>query len=402
MMTAASGDTDMQVEVPGAHVGVIGGGQLGRMATLAAHRLGVRVTVLDPTPGCPAAAVGAEQVVAAFDDAEAVTALASRVDVLTYEIELADPDLLDSVGETPVHPSPETLRLIQDKHTQNSHLRASGIETPRWVSVQAPAELADARDRFDGCVLKAREGGYDGRGVILLDDAWDDAAAIAAIGGPAIAEEMVPFVRELSVIGVRGRDAVRTYHPSENIHRDGVLRQVVVPPRADDVVIETAIATAQQVIDSLEGRGVFGIELFETVEGDIVVNEVAPRPHNSGHWTIEAAPCSQFENFIRAVLGWPTGATTLTHPVVMANLLADVEGSRPAILRGVEPLLEIPGVRLHWYGKAQARPGRKMGHITVPEPAVAPEEGVDALLLDRVRTLTEGVTFNDGAADWSA
>jgi 5-(carboxyamino)imidazole ribonucleotide synthase len=238
--------------------------------------------------------------------------------------------------------------------------------------------------------------------VILLDDTWDDAPAMAAIGGAAIAEEAVPFVRELSVIGVRGADGIQTYHPSENIHRDGVLHGVVVPPRTDHAVIESAIATASAVIESLEGRGVFGVELFETRTGEIVVNEVAPRPHNSGHWTIEAATCSQFANCIRAVLGWPTGATTLTHPVVMANLLADVPAPTPATLGGVTPILQTPGARLHWYGKQQARPGRKMGHITLPALAAHPDEGVDELLLDRVRSLAGGVTFNGADSGDSA
>ena len=395
-MSGPHGRVGMQESGP--HVGIIGGGQLGRMASIAAHRLGVQVTVLDPTPGCPAAAVGADQVIAAFDDAEAVARLARTVDVLTYEIELADPTLLETVTDTPVHPDPSTLRIIQDKHTQNTHLQAAGIATPRWTAVETAADLAAARERFDGCVLKARQGGYDGRGVILLDDTWDDTAAIAAIGGAAIAEEVVPFVRELSVIGVRGEDASRTYHPSENVHREGVLHEVVVPPRTDEAVIEQAIATASAVIESFEGRGIFGVELFETAAGEIVVNEVAPRPHNSGHWTIEAAPCSQFANFIRAVLGWPTGATTLAHPVVMANLLADVSLPTPAAIGGVTPVLQTPGARLHWYGKQQARPGRKMGHITIPELAADPDVGVDDMLLERVRALAAGVTFNGDAS----
>ena len=390
------GGIGMQVELPGAHVGIIGGGQLGRMATVAAHRLGVQVTVLDPTPGCPAAVVGAGQITAAFDDPDAVAQLAEVADVITYEIELADPALLDEdvVGATPVHPAPETLRIIQDKHVQNAHLQAAGIETPRWVAVETPEELATARARFDGCVLKAREGGYDGRGVVLLDDTWDSAEAMEAIGGPAIAEEQVPFVRELSVMCVRGADEVRTYHPSENIHRDGVLHQVAVPPRTEIAVTEAATATARAVTESLGGWGVFGVELFETAEGEIVVNEVAPRPHNSGHWTIEAATVSQFANLIRAVLGWPTGATTLKHPVVMANILADVEAPVAAAIRGGELILETPGAHLHWYGKRQARPGRKMGHITLVEPANDPDDGVDTLLLDRVGEIAAGVTFN--------
>jgi len=390
------GGIGMQVELPGAHVGIIGGGQLGRMATVAAHRLGVQVTVLDPTPGCPAAVVGAGQITAAFDDPDAVAQLAEVADVITYEIELADPALLDEdvVGATPVHPAPETLRIIQDKHVQNAHLQAAGIETPRWVAVETPEELATARARFDGCVLKAREGGYDGRGVVLLDDTWDSAEAMEAIGGPAIAEEQVPFVRELSVMCVRGADGVRTYHPSENIHRDGVLHQVAVPPRTEIAVTEAATATARAVTESLGGWGVFGVELFETAEGEIIVNEVAPRPHNSGHWTIEAATVSQFANLIRAVLGWPTGATTLKHPVVMANILADVEAPVAAAIRGGELILETPGAHLHWYGKRQARPGRKMGHITLVEPANDPDDGVDTLLLDRVGEIAAGVTFN--------
>ena len=186
------------------------------------------------------------------------------------------------------------------------------------------------------------------------------------------------------------------------MQHDRVLHGVGVPTRRDDAVIEAAIATARAVSGSLEGRGVFGVELFETHAGEIVVDGVGPRPHNSGHWTIEAATCSQFANCIRAVLGWPTGATTLTHPVVMANLLADVPAPTPARLGGITPILQTPGARLHWYGKQQARPGRKMGHITLPELAAHPDEGVDELLLERVRTLAEGVTFNGADSGDSA
>jgi 5-(carboxyamino)imidazole ribonucleotide synthase len=375
-------------------LGVVGGGQLGRMLAEAAAPLGIEVVVLDPTPDCPAAAVARDQVVADFDDAEGVAALADRADYLTYEIELADPDLLERAGAdagVPVHPDPGTLRTIQDKLVQKRRLADAGVPVPEFRPVDDAEDLAAAIDDLGSPImLKAREGGYDGRGnrPVAADD--DFAAALSAMGGPAMAERMVPFDRELSVIGVRGDGETAAFPAGENLHREEILRTTVVPPRSDDATLERAQAVAADVLDAMDGRGVFGIELF-AVEGDILVNEIAPRPHNSGHWTIEGAVTSQFEQHARAVTGRPLGATDRRCPTVMVNALGDVDEPRPAELRGVDDVLSSPAAHLHWYGKREARPLRKMGHVTV-----TPTDGDDrAELLERARALREGLTFRD-------
>lgn len=358
------------VTVPGPTLGVVGGGQLGRMLAEAAAPLGVEVVVLDPTPDCPASLVARDQVVGSFDDADAVHELAARVDALTFEIELADPDVLEEVQDeydVPVHPSPDTLRMIQDKLVQKDTLGEAGIPIPEFRRVDDVDDLRDAVEEFGAVMLKARTGGYDGRGnvpVTTVDEAED---ALADIGhAPAMAESFVDFVREVSVIGVVGDDETRVFPLGENVHEEEILRETVVPARTSDAVTERAKAVAYEVLDQLEGRGVYGIELFETSEGDILVNEIAPRPHNSGHWTIEGALTSQFEQHARAVLGWPLGSTGLRAPTVSANILGDVHESRPLVskpesrrdsgdaddpvpteLHGVDGVLAADGVSLH-------------------------------------------------------
>ena len=398
--TESSGVT---VTLPGPTLGVVGGGQLGRMLAEAAAPLGVDVVVLDPTPDCPASRV-ASQITGAFDDRNAVGELGARADALTYEIELADPDLLDAVSaeaDVPVHPSTDTLRVTEDKLREKEALADAGIPVPPFRRVDDAADLRDAVDEFGGVMLKVRSGGYDGRGNVPVFDADEAASALDDAGGPAVAEAFVDFERELSVIGVRGADEVRTFPASENVHEAEILRETVVPPRTADAVCDRADAVARDVLSLLNGRGAFGIELFETGDGEILVNEIAPRPHNSGHWTIEGALTSQFEQHARAVLGWPLGATDRRAPTVCANVLGDVDEPRTAKLRGVERALAEPGVSLHWYGKRDARPLRKMGHLTAVDDAESDPDAddhahVDALL-DRARAVRDGLTFVDDA-----
>jgi 5-(carboxyamino)imidazole ribonucleotide synthase len=389
------------ITLPGPTLGVIGGGQLGRMLAEAAAPLGVEVVALDPTPDCPAAPVAREQIVGGFDDAEAVRELGARADALTFEIELADPDLLESVSEeeaVPVHPSPDTLRTIEDKLVQNRALAEAGVPTAPFRRVDDADDLRDAIAEFGSVMLKARTGGYDGRGNVPVDPDDDAEAALEAVGGEAMAEAFVDFERELSVIGVKGADDVRTFPVGENVHEEEILRETIVPARTTDAVAKRADEVAREVLGLLEGRGTYGIELFETEDGEVLVNEIAPRPHNSGHWTIEGAIASQFEQHVRAVLGWPLGATTRRSPTVMANVLGDAAESRPATLAGVEGVLEAEGVSMHWYGKDEVRPLRKMGHLT----AVADTEGVAGTvdadagideLLSTARDLRDGLTF---------
>ncbi|PSQ60070.1 5-(carboxyamino)imidazole ribonucleotide synthase [Halobacteriales archaeon SW_7_71_33] len=367
-----------------ATLGVVGGGQLGRMLAEAAAPLGVEVVVLDPTPRCPASTVARDQVVAEFDDPDGVRELAERVDALTLEIELAGPDALRAAADAagvPVHPDPGTLGLVRDKLVQKRRLREAGVPVPEFRRVDDEDDLRAALDELGTpAMLKARTGGYDGRGNVPVESRAAAGEALATVGGPAMVEEHVDFDRELSVMAVRSAAGVHTFDPAENVHREEILRESVVPARTTPEARERADTVAGETLAALDGRGAFGVELFE-VDGRVLVNEVAPRPHNSGHWTIEGARVSQFEAHVRAVLGWPlpAGATERRGPTATANLLGAVETERPVapVVGGddavtpeadgatvdLRPALDSPA-SLHWYGKRRLRPLRKMGHVT--------------------------------------
>jgi 5-(carboxyamino)imidazole ribonucleotide synthase len=381
------------------------------MVAEAAAPLGVDVIVVDPTPGCPASRV-AEQIEGGFDDRAAIEELTRRADAVTVEIELADPDALAAAAEahdTPVHPDPETLRTIRDKLAQTRAFDEAGVPLPAYRAVDDPADLRAAVETFGEVMCKARTGGYDGRGNVPVsgdaperDEAFAErlAAVGAADGTGAVAEEFVDFERELSVIGVVGDDEVRTYPPTETIHEAEILRETLVPARTTRAVSERARSVARDVLSALDGRGVYGIELFETTDGGVLLNEVAPRPHNSGHWTIEGAVTSQFENHVRAVLGLPLGSTAPRGPTATANLLggerlaelpaSDDDGRVPVVgfetgvaddvshdrgsnesgtdgvvLRGLDAVLAAGDAAFHWYGKREVYPLRKVGHVTV-------------------------------------
>jgi len=383
----------MQLTATGPTLGVVGGGQLGRMLAEAASPLGVSLVVLDPTPECPAYPVAREQIVGSFDDEEGIRALGERSDALTFEIELADPDVMERIAEdagVPVQPSPDTLRLIQDKLVQKRALADAGIAVPEFRAVGSPEELRVALSELGTpAMVKARRGGYDGRGNLPIEGPDDAGGVLADLGTDAMVEAFVPFVRELSVIGVKGRDELRTYVAGENVHEEEILRETVVPARTSDEVRERAQGVAREVLSLMDGRGTYGIELFETEAGEILVNEIAPRPHNSGHWTIEGARTSQFENHVRAVLGLPLGPTEVQKTTVSANLLGDAP-SREARLSGVADVLAEPNAHLHWYGKREVRDLRKMGHVTVTG-----EEGEDdrGTLLETARSCRERLEF---------
>lgn len=371
-------------------VGVVGGGQLGRMLAEAASPLGVQLVVSDPTPNCPANHVAREQLVGEFDDYDTLRSLAEQVDVLTYEIELADPDTLDAVSEetgTPVHPAPETLRTIQDKLVQNETFAEAGVPLPDFRRVDDADDLRAAGDELGWPVMvKARTGGYDGRGNVPVespDDAADALAEVGAGGGGAVAEELVDFERELAVIGARGVDETATFPVTETVQREEILRESLSPARTDEATRERAHEVARSVLAELDGRGVFGIELFEREradgENEILLNEVAPRPHNSGHWTIEGCVTSQFEQHVRGVVGLPLGPTRRHGPTASANILGTVSEPARARLAGVEEALALADTHLHWYGKREVRPLRKMGHVTIvgeSEPPLSPVRDV--------------------------
>jgi 5-(carboxyamino)imidazole ribonucleotide synthase len=383
----------MSLSSPGRTLGVVGGGQLGRMLGEAAAPLGVEMLVSDPTPEAPASIVVRDQVVGDFDDYETILELADRSDVLTFEIELTDPDKLERAAEetgVPVHPKPATLRMIQDKYVQKERLRDAGIPVPEFRAVDSVEELRDALDDLGyPAMLKAREGGYDGRGNVAIESPDDVEDAFEAIAGPAMVEGFVDYVRELAIMGCRGVDGVDTFPVTETIHEEEILRETVSPARASEDVRDRAREVALDVLDELDGRGVFGIELFETTDGEILLNEIAPRPHNSGHWTIEGALTSQFEQHVRAVMGRPLGATDRRSPTVTANVLGDVEESLPAELTGVDDVLSERAASLHWYGKREVRPLRKMGHVTViGDQAQDPTD-----LLTRTREVKQILSF---------
>jgi 5-(carboxyamino)imidazole ribonucleotide synthase len=382
------------LHTPDATLGIVGGGQLGRMIAEAAGPLGVDVIVLDPTPEAPASAVARDQITGRYDDLDALRELTNRATQLTYEIELADPDVLDSIlaaRDVEVDPKSGTLATIKDKLVQNRTLADAGVPVPEFRPVSTPQDLKEALDELGyPAMLKAREGGYDGRGNVPIHSSDDAADAYRAIEGPAMLEEFVDYDRELSVIAVQGADERRFLPIGENVHEEQILRETIVPARTTDAVRERALAVADDVLDVLEGRGVYAIELFEA-DGDVLVNEIAPRPHNSGHWSIEGAHSSQFDQLVRALMGRPLGSTELRSPTVMTNVLGDVETEQPAALSGVDGVLAAEDANLHWYGKREVRPLRKMGHVTVTGD---PGEDVDDLL-ERAREYRDQLTFQD-------
>jgi len=347
-------------------LGVVGGGQLCRMTAEAASPLGVEVVFVDPTPGAPASAVARDQIVGGFDDTDAIGRLADRADYVTYDIELADPDAVESEADeagVPVHPNPDTLRTVQDKLVQKNALVEEGVPVPEYRAVETREDLEDAADELGlPMMVKAREGGYDGRGNHPVEsrDGFDD--ALEALGGSLMAEEFVDYDRELSVIATQGDGETSLFPVTETVHREEILRRTVSPARTDEATRERAHDVARDVLETMDGRGVYGIEMFEDGD-DVLVNEIAPRPHNSGHWTIEGARTSQFEQHVRGVVGAPLGPTDLRETAVSVNILGD-DGERPVSLAGVDELL-ASGAHLHWYGKREERPLRKMGHFTL-------------------------------------
>jgi 5-(carboxyamino)imidazole ribonucleotide synthase len=339
-------------------VGVLGAGQLGRMLALAGYPLGLRFRFLDPTPGSPASAL-AEQIVADYDDAEALARL-SECDVVTFEFENVPVDAVEVLAtRTRVHPSPTALAVAQDRLHEKTAFRELRIPTATFAAAHDEAELRAAVAQIGlPAVVKTRRFGYDGKGQLVVRSEADVTAAWRSLGErPLLVEALVPFTRELSLLAVRARSGEARFYPLvENSHADGVLRESRVPARGISARLqEEAESHAHRLLEQLDYVGVLALELFD-VEGVLHANEIAPRVHNSGHWTIEGAATSQFENHLRAVSGLPLGETALTGPTAMLNLL----GRIPSPGR----LLALPGAHLHDYGKAP-RAGRKVGHLTL-------------------------------------
>jgi len=355
-------------------IGIVGGGQLGRMLTEAALPLGFRVIVLDPGGNCPAAQVGAEQIVGDLYDSDSLKKLAEKADFITIEIEHLDTHPLEVIAGAgkPVNPSPKTIALIQDKFRQKAFLRETGIPVADFVEVSDIAAAENALQDFGGkMLLKSRHGAYDGRGNAVVNSPQDIETAMASLGDKLYAEKFVPFKKELAVMVVRDTNGnVATYPVTETIHERNICVETLTPADIDPEVAEQAETFAKAVAEHLEGAGVFGIEMFLTDDDQILINEIAPRVHNSGHYTIEACETSQFEQHIRAITGMELGPTKLQVPAaVMVNILGKRNG--PTEVKGVGEAEAVPGVAVHLYGKSPTKVDRKMGHITATGETLA-------------------------------
>lgn len=344
---------------PGSVIGILGGGQLGRMLSVAAARLGYRTHVYEPAAHPPAAQVAEKVVTAPYEDAAALRAFAEGVDVITYEFEnvpTAALDLLESLR--PIRPNRRALAVSQDRMLEKDFLSGIGLATAPYAAVTTLAELQAALARIGTpAILKTTRLGYDGKGQVRIADADAAEGALAAMQGAAcVLEGFVTFTREVSVIAARGLSGeVAAYDPGENVHVDGILSTTTVPATLTPGQRTDAVLLAARILNALDYVGVMGVELFVTPAG-LVVNEIAPRVHNSGHWTQNGCAVDQFEQHIRAIAGWPLGDGSRHADVVMENLIGDDVARVPQIARE-------PNAAIHLYGKAEARPGRKMGHV---------------------------------------
>jgi 5-(carboxyamino)imidazole ribonucleotide synthase len=347
---------------PNSTIGIVGGGQLGRMSAMAAARIGYRCHILTPEPDSPAAQVSAASTLGDYEDPAALRAFADAVDVITFEFEnvsAAGLDLLASLR--PVRPSPFVLRTSQDRIAEKSFLRDAGVPTAPWRAVDTLDSLQAAVTALGlPSVLKTTRGGYDGKGQAVLREAADvEPAWVALANQPLILEGFVDYACEISVIVARGSDGAGSiFDAVENRHRDGILDLTLAPARIKPATASEAARVAWRVAESLDLVGLLAVEMFVDRAGRVLVNEIAPRPHNSGHWTIEACPASQFELHIRAVAGLPLPPGLRHADAVMKNLVG------PADVALWPEIVATPGLIPHLYGKAEARPGRKMGHVT--------------------------------------
>lgn len=341
---------------PGATIGILGGGQLGRMLSVAASRLGYRTHIYEPG-AAPAGDVAHRVTTAPYEDDAAIRDFARSVDVVTYEFEnvpTAALDLIESLA--PIRPNRRALAVSQDRLTEKDFLTSLGLTVAPYAAVDSADDLSNALKTQPKAILKTRRMGYDGKGQLRLTAGDDAAAAWAQMGAPSVLEGFVDFSAEISVIVARGADgSVAAYDPGLNVHKDGILRTTTVPSGLPARLMPDAVLLASRIVTALDYIGVMGVELFVTSQG-LVVNEIAPRVHNSGHWTQAGCAVDQFEQHIRAVAGLPLGDGQRYADVVMENLIGDDMDRVPDLLRA-------PDTQLHLYGKADVKPGRKMGHV---------------------------------------
>lgn len=356
-------------------IGIVGGGQLGRMLTLAALPLGFRVVVIDPGTNSPAAQVGAEEITANLYDTAALEELAQRTDHITVEIEHLDADALEALAAQgyEINPAPKTIKLIQDKYQQKEFLHKANVPVAPFAALTDVASAKKALKKFGGKMLiKTRHGAYDGRGNMVVSSDNDINKAFELFSDKKLyAEGFVPFEKELAVMVARSKKGdVALYPIVQTVHERNICLEVMAPAPVNDVVRAKAESVALRVANLLEGAGTFGIEMFLTSDGDVLVNEIAPRVHNSGHYTTEACRTSQFEQHVRAIAGLPLGDTSMVVPAAsMVNILG--EHNHPTEVIGLDEVLDIPHVSVHLYGKSPTKVDRKMGHITATGDDVA-------------------------------
>ena len=349
-------------------LGIIGGGQLGMMLTEAANTMKSEISnviVLDPTKNCPASKVGAEQIVADFKDASAIKELAKKCDIITYEIESGDSQVLKSLEETcEINPSPETLEIIQDKLVQKRFLAKNDIPVAEFREITSKDELESKINEFGlPVLLKTRTGAYDGRGNFKISTLDQIPEALQIFKGQSLMiEKFVDFKMEVSVIASRSTSGeIRTYPLVENMHKDNILNMTIAPARTDETISKNAEKIAHKTMEVLHGAGVFGIEMFVTDDNHVLINEIAPRVHNSGHHTLQSSTTSQFEQHLRAILGLELGDTKLIYPTIMYNIL----GPKDFTGRYKPPSIDLENTFLKMYGKLESKPQRKIGHVNL-------------------------------------
>ncbi len=349
-------------------LGIIGGGQLGMMLTEAGKKMPEhisKVIVLDPNENCSAALVGAEQIVGDFKDKDAIIKLSKKVDIITYEIESGDSDVLKSVeNNAEINPSPETLKIIQDKFLQKTFLQNNNIPVPEFIKVETIEEIKEGLKKFGyPALLKARRDAYDGKGNFKIDSENEIQTAYDYFKGQKLMlEKFIPFKMEVSVIASRNtKGEIKTYPLVENIHEKNILRETIAPARTSNEVSNKAEKIASDTMDVLKGAGVFGIEMFVTQDDEIVINEIAPRVHNSGHHTLQSSKTSQFEQHLRAILGLELGSTELNHSTIMYNILGNLD------FQGEYKKIEFSekNTFLKMYEKKISKPLRKLGHLNI-------------------------------------
>lgn len=359
---------------PPAIIGIIGGGQLGRMIIFEAKRMGYHVIVLDPKPNSPAGQVADEQIVANYSDLNAIRELARRVDVITYEFEHIDVALLRVIEEegNSVYPSSKTLKIIQNKYVQKSMLTNIGVKVPDFCVVETLEDLEHAFWKYQQkIILKTCTDGYDGKGNIIIKNRSElEAAYEKFCHQELIVEEYVDLIKEVSIVIAKNENEIAFYPIAENIHKDSILIKSLIPANITKEIEDKILLVSKQIMNELNDYGIFCIEFFIDSKFNVLVNEIAPRPHNSGHYTIEGCISSQFEQVVRIVCGLPLGSTSLRMPCAMYNILGNQSTNGKYSIGGVESVLNIPDCYLHLYGKAETNYLKKIGHVTALDVSV--------------------------------